>query len=187
MFVRKRVIFIINIMFINLSYASFPVVDNIEIIKDTVQTKEIKEYHYSLQQMDIDLKLCKCESCRAGERPLVSKPKSTSLKSSNVVSVNKSQILSSKREIKESNGSLYVVLSILSMLSSSVFAFLTLASMLVHNGAPLPYFILMSLSIAISVFSAIWARRKGASLWKVLLGVGVAALTILVLLLLFAL
>jgi hypothetical protein len=54
----------------NVSYASFPISDTLEVQQDTIQTEEIKQYHYSLQQMGIDLNACKCESCRNGIAPL---------------------------------------------------------------------------------------------------------------------
>tara|TARA_B100000767_G_C19350696_1_gene363661 strand:- start:23 stop:340 length:318 start_codon:yes stop_codon:yes gene_type:complete len=57
----------------NVSYASFPVPDNLKVKQDTLQTEEIKQYHYSLQQMGIDLNSCKCMSCRSGLAPLTNK------------------------------------------------------------------------------------------------------------------
>ena len=39
----------------NVSYASFPISDTLELQQDILQTEEIKQYHYSLQQMGIDL------------------------------------------------------------------------------------------------------------------------------------
>ena len=59
--------------FINVSYASFPISDTLKVTQDTIQTEEIKQYHYSLQQMGIDLNACKCESCRNGIDPLTNK------------------------------------------------------------------------------------------------------------------
>jgi len=56
--------------FNNVSYASFPVSDTLKVKQDTLQTEEIKQYHYKLQQMGIDLNSCKCESCRNGIDPL---------------------------------------------------------------------------------------------------------------------
>ena len=68
----KRLILLLITLatFTNVSYASFPISDTLEVQKDIVQTEEIKQYHYSLQQMGIDLKSCKCESCRNGIDPL---------------------------------------------------------------------------------------------------------------------
>ena len=56
--------------FTNVSYASFPITDTLEIIQDTVQTEDIKRYHSSLIKMGFDLNTCKCESCRIGIAPL---------------------------------------------------------------------------------------------------------------------
>ena len=57
--------------FTNVSYASFPIADTLEIKQYTLQTEEIKQYHSSLIKMGIDLNSCKCESCRNGIVPLV--------------------------------------------------------------------------------------------------------------------
>ena len=56
--------------FTNVSYASFPINDTLEIIQDTVQTEDIKRYHSSLIKMGFDLNTCKCENCRIGIAPL---------------------------------------------------------------------------------------------------------------------
>ena len=58
------------ITFNNVSYASFPVADTLEIKKDTLQTEEIKKYHSSLIKMGVDLSSCKCVRCRNGLAPL---------------------------------------------------------------------------------------------------------------------
>ena len=55
----------------NVSYASFPITDTLQVKQDTIQTEEIKQYHQSLLKMGIDLNSCKCESCRKGISPLV--------------------------------------------------------------------------------------------------------------------
>ncbi len=54
----------------NVSYASFPVIDTLEIKQDTLQTEEIKKYHSSLIKMGVDLSSCKCVSCSNGIAPL---------------------------------------------------------------------------------------------------------------------
>ena len=68
----KKLLFLLIILtpFTNLSYASFPIADTLEIIQDTVQTEDIKRYHSSLIKMGFDLNTCKCESCRIGIAPL---------------------------------------------------------------------------------------------------------------------
>ena len=64
-------LFIALISFTNMSYASFPIADTLEIKQYTLQTEEIKQYHSSLIKMGIDLNSFKCESCRNGIVPLV--------------------------------------------------------------------------------------------------------------------
>ena len=64
-------LFIALTTFTNVSYASFPIADTLEIKQYTLQTEEIKQYHSSLIKMGIDLNSCKCESCRNGIVPLV--------------------------------------------------------------------------------------------------------------------
>ena len=68
-------LFIALISFTNMSYASFPIADTLEIKQYTLQTEEIKQYHSSLIKMGIDLNSFKCESCRNGIVPLVSNSK----------------------------------------------------------------------------------------------------------------
>ncbi len=71
---KKLLLLLITLTtFMNVSYASFPISDTLEVPQDIVQTEEIKQYHYSLQQMGIDLNACKCESCRIGIDPLTNK------------------------------------------------------------------------------------------------------------------
>jgi hypothetical protein len=57
----------------NVSYASFPISDTLEVQQDIVQTEEIKKYHSSLIKMGVDLSSCKCESCREGIEPMTDK------------------------------------------------------------------------------------------------------------------
>ena len=164
---------------INVSYASFPVADTLETNVDSLQTEEIKQYHYSLQQMGVDLKSCKCESCRNGIAPLVSKPKPLPIKTKNVKEVEK----------RESNGNSYVFLSIISGLGSIFLFFLSLVSSALppySDNAPTIYLLLTLLSIGLTIFSTIQAKKKGASWGKAFLGVGVAVLAILLILFLVA-
>lgn len=63
--------FVIFITTLNLSYSINPIQKNI----DTLQTKEIKEYHSRLLNLGIDINSCKCLSCRAGNPPLFLQPK----------------------------------------------------------------------------------------------------------------
>jgi len=172
-------IFFTLITFANVSYASFPVADTLETKVDSLQTEEIKQYHYSLQQMGVDLKSCKCESCRNGIAPLLSKPKPLPIKTKNVKEVEK----------REPNGNSYVFLSIISGLGSIFLFFLSLVSSVIppySDNAPTIYLLLTLLSIGLTIFSTIQAKKKGASWGKAFLGVGVAVLAILLILLLVA-
>jgi hypothetical protein len=68
---KKLILILITLTtFMNVSYASFPVSDTLQVKQETLQTEEIKAYHQSLLQMGIDLNSCKCESCRNGIDPL---------------------------------------------------------------------------------------------------------------------
>ena len=71
----KKLLFLLIALttFNNVSYASFPIADTLEIKQDTVQTEEIKQYHDHLIQVGIDLNSCKCVSCRNGIVPLTNK------------------------------------------------------------------------------------------------------------------
>ena len=124
--------------------------------------------------MGIDLNDCKCESCRHGVTPLVSK----------------SNILSKKKEIEiqkektEPNGNLFVFLSVLSALGAIVFTFLTIGSGMMHNGNPFPYLILTIASIVASVFTGIKAKKMSAKTARAFLGVAIVVLSGLVILVL---
>ena len=64
---RKLILLLIALTtFMNVSYASFPITDTLQVKQDTIQTEEIKQYHQSLLKMGIDLSSCKCVSCRNG-------------------------------------------------------------------------------------------------------------------------
>ncbi len=49
-----------------------------------IANKKIREYHSSLLNIGIDIKSCKCESCRAGNTPLFLQPKHLD-KSENII------------------------------------------------------------------------------------------------------
>ena len=68
----KKILFLFIVLttFTNVSYASFPITDTLEVKQDTLQTEDIKQYHSSLIKMGFDLNSCKCESCRIGIAPL---------------------------------------------------------------------------------------------------------------------
>ena len=55
----------------NVSYASFPITDTLEVKQDTLQTETVEQYHVRMQNMGFDLNSCKCVSCTKGILPLV--------------------------------------------------------------------------------------------------------------------
>jgi hypothetical protein len=175
---KKLILLLITLTTLtNVSYASFPI--QVYLQADTLQTEKIKQYHYSLQEMGIDLNSCKCESCRHGVTPLVSKPKPLPIKTKTVKEVEK----------RDPNGNSYVFLSIISGLGSIFLFFLSLVSSAIppySDNAPTIYLLLTLLSIGLTIFSTIQAKKKGASWGKAFLGVGVAVLAILLILLLVA-
>ena len=161
--------------FSNVSYASFPISDTLEVQQDIMKTEEIKQYHYSLQKMGVDLNYCKCVSCRGGIAPMVSKPKPLPIKTKNVKEV----------EEREPNGNLFAFISVLSGLGAILFAFLALGSGMSHNGNPLPYLLLTLIAIASTVYSTIKAKKNDAKWGKAFLGVtciGIGLLLFLILL-----
>ena len=56
--------------FMNVSFASFPVLDTLKVKQDTIHKETVDAYHLRMQKMGIDLNSCKCESCRNGISPL---------------------------------------------------------------------------------------------------------------------
>jgi hypothetical protein len=173
---KKLILLLIALTtFMNVSYASFPISDTLEVQQDIMQTEEIKQYHYSLQKMGVDLNSCKCVSCRGGIAPLVSKPKPLPIKTKNVKEVE----VITEVEKRESNGNWYALLSILSALATIIFAFLTIGSAMKHNGessSVITSLLLTLLSIGGTFFSALKAKKSGASWSKALLGVGIVVL-----------
>ena len=163
-------------IFTSQSYASFPIPDALEIKQDTLQTDEIKQYHYSLQQMGIDLKSCNCENCRSGISPLIINPDI----------VHKKEEIEMPKEKTEPNGNLFVFLSVLSALAAIVFAFLSLGSAFAHNGNPFPYLILTLVSIVTSIVSGINAKKRGSKTAKAFLGLVLLALGMLLFLVLLS-
>ena len=72
------------IAFTNICYSSFPIQSNLVTYTDTLQTDKIKEYHTNLIKMGIDLKSCKCESCRNGIAPLTNNIETNSSAQNNI-------------------------------------------------------------------------------------------------------
>ncbi len=172
----KIIIQILVILLLNISvtYASFPTEYNLVI--DTLQTEEIKQYHYNLQLLDINLESCKCVSCRNGIAPLLSKP--------NILDKKKEIIMQNNKP--ESNGNLFAFLSVIFAIGTIVFAFFALVSGMVPVGNPNPFLILTLASLSTSILAAIKAKKMGAKIGKVLRGFGVLVLGVLLLLLLFS-
>ena len=172
---RKLFLLLITLTtFNNVSFASFPIHGNIEA--DTLQTKEIKQYHYNLKRMGVDLNSCQCESCRNEIAPIVSKLMSLSKK--------KDEEIQKEKPKPKLNGNLFVFLSVLFALSTIVFTFLTIGSGMMHNGNPFPYLILTLVSIGASILSGIIAKERGAKTGKAFLGLGVLGLGVLLFMLL---
>ena len=67
---KLLLIFFTLITLANVSYASFPVADTLNLKQDTLQTEEIKQYHSFLIKMGVDLNDCRCESCRKDNKLL---------------------------------------------------------------------------------------------------------------------
>ena len=68
---KKIILLLITLTtFMNVSFASFPVLDTLKVKQETIQKETADAYHLRMQKMDIDLNSCKCESCRNGISPL---------------------------------------------------------------------------------------------------------------------
>jgi len=173
----KHLLFIFFILLgsANGSCASFPL--HVNQTTDTLQTKEIKKYHYSLQKMGVDLSSCMCISCRNGIDPIVIKIDSLPINLEDVI-----------EEKKKMNSSAYVLLSILSTLSAFFLGLLSVANAMSHNGsdsAVLVFFVLSIISIIGAFILAGKARRKGAKLGTTILAMGIAILATIMLFPLF--
>ena len=175
-FITRRFFLFILVLFFHVGYASFPISTSYNTIVDTIQNKEIREYHYGLKELGIDLASCKCTSCRAGLPPLVSVP---TFKPSNRSEAENSIEDENKNEYNPAL--LYIILSGLTALGVMIFGLLTLGSMLDASGGgpnfPFLYLILMNLSLAATVFLSIQAKKRGASWTQALIGIGIILLS----------
>ena len=62
---RKLILSLIMLTtFTNVSYASFPITDTLEIKQDTVNTETVVEYHLRMQKMGFDIQDCRCDDCK---------------------------------------------------------------------------------------------------------------------------
>jgi hypothetical protein len=68
---RFLFLFIALTSFTNVSYASFPITDTLQIKQETLQTETVEQYHLRMQKMGVDINSCKCVSCRKGIPTLV--------------------------------------------------------------------------------------------------------------------
>ena len=62
----KKLLFLLIALTIlnNVSYASFPITDTLQIKQDTVQTETVAEYHLRMQKMGFDIDDCRCDDCK---------------------------------------------------------------------------------------------------------------------------
>ena len=62
----KKILFLFIALttFTNVSYASFPITDTLEVIQDTVQTETVEQYHVRMQKMGFDIENCRCDDCK---------------------------------------------------------------------------------------------------------------------------
>ena len=162
----------------NVSFSSFPFTDTLKTNNDTLQTEEIQQYHYHIQQMGFDLSSCKCISCRNGISPIVVKPKPLPIRFENII----------EEEKKEPSGGLYVLLSVFSAIGSLFFGFLSLGHAFSHNGSyssVLLFFILSLISVIGSVIFVVKAKKQGVNWGVSMLALGIAVLVVLFLFPLF--
>lgn len=125
---KKLILLLITLLtFTNVSYASFPITDTLQVKQDTIQTEEIIQYHQSLLKMGIDLNSCKCESCRKGISPLVCNSKGELVKVD-------------KKSVSNGNASAMYLLAGLILLGVVIWGFigLTRAYNCVDNGSDCP-------------------------------------------------
>ena len=50
--------------FMNVSYASFPITDTLEIKQDTIKVETVAEYHLRMQKMGFYIDVCRCDDCK---------------------------------------------------------------------------------------------------------------------------
>lgn len=175
----NRVILILIILatHVNVCYAAFPIFGY--FTTNTLQTDELKECNYTLQQIGLDFSSCQCVNCQKVVSPMVIKQK--------LMPVKLKDTLKEKDKIG-SGGSLYILLSILSGLCSLLFGFLSLGNALSHGGsysAVLFFFLLFVVSIFGSVILALKAKKQGFKWRSVMLGIGVALLSLVLFIPLF--
>jgi len=92
---KKLILLLIIITsFTNVSYASFPIIDTLQIKQGALQTETVAQYHLRMQKMGFDIDDCRCDDCK------IFKGINTPLKNGEV------------RQKKGNNRSLFVTLGI---------------------------------------------------------------------------
>ena len=61
---RFLFLFIALTSFTNVSYASFPITDILQIKQDTLQKETVEQYHLRMQKMGFDIDDCRCDDCK---------------------------------------------------------------------------------------------------------------------------
>jgi len=62
---KKLLLILITLTtFTNVSYASFPITDTLEIKQDTLQKETVEQYHLRMQKMGFDIQDCRCDDCK---------------------------------------------------------------------------------------------------------------------------
>ena len=62
---KKLLLILITLTtFTNVSYASFPITDTLEIKQDTLQKETVEQYHLRMQKMGFDIQDCRCVDCK---------------------------------------------------------------------------------------------------------------------------
>ena len=49
---------------VNVSYASFPITDILQIKQDTLQKETVEQYHLRMHKMGFDIQHCRCDDCK---------------------------------------------------------------------------------------------------------------------------
>jgi hypothetical protein len=137
--------------------------------------------------MGVDLRSCKCISCRNGIDPIVVKPKPLPMViKPKILLIESENVI--RKEKRRPSGILYVFLSVFSAIGALFFGLLSLGNGFSANGSyssVLLFFGLSVISVIGSVILAVKAKKQGVKWGVAMLGVGVAVLAVLFLFPLF--
>ena len=61
---KLLLLFIALTSFTNVSFASFPITDVLEINQDTLQKETVEQYHIRMQKLGFDIDDCRCDDCK---------------------------------------------------------------------------------------------------------------------------